>query len=170
MISAAEFLPRWATRSPGFTPRAVKRFEGVVYRGMSRPPKTIFIQGLSEKETSAAYEDYLKTATGSVGVSTSKCFKTAMKYTQNHRRTGDERYVYQIHYRGRGGFDVFETIKARGLQVAGLFGYQRRHAQEKAEVNIRGCVPSADIVGAYRVGEQSTLQWLGNPQYQASTP
>lgn len=149
-----------------FTPRAVKRFRGQVYRGMSRPPKLIFESGLSEKETSPLYNDYLKVATGSVGVSTSKSFDTALAYTTNYRRTGDDRFIYEIDYRGAGGFDVFETIKAQGLAMTGLFSSPRKSAVDKAEVNIKGGVSRAEIKGAYQVGSDATLTWQANPHFK----
>jgi hypothetical protein len=118
-----------------FTPSAVKLFEGVVYRGTSSEPNKVFKQGFEDYNPSYDVSNYFKPRNLDVGVSTSRSFKVAEKYTRVSSRQGKSRFVYTIIYRGIGGVDIIETAKAKVLLLRDLTNPQLTRALEKDEVN-----------------------------------
>lgn len=147
-----------------FTPKAIKKYQGPVYRGTSQPPQKIFNEGFRELEQSDQVEDYLKFRNQRIGISTSKEMDVAKEYALNSRRSGRTRYVYAINYRGDAGFDVLSTGKARGVSFHALWHRDRLSGFRKQEVNVRGVISRADVVGAWEVGSNDTLKWIDNPR------
>ncbi|WP_419421544.1 hypothetical protein ACNVED_16280 (plasmid) [Legionella sp. D16C41] len=148
-----------------FTPNAIKKYRGVIYRGTSQPPEKLFNVGIQELEFSDKIEDYLKFRNGSVGISTSKDFECALEYANNSNRSGRQRYIYSINYRGNEGYDVLETGKARGLSFHSLFHRNRFSGWKKREVNIKTSIDNTDIIGAWSISK-GLLTWIDNPNYQ----
>jgi hypothetical protein len=71
-----------------FTPSAVKLFEGVVYRGTFSEPNKVFKKGFEDSNPSDDVSNYFKPRNLDVGVSTSRSFKVAEKYTRVSSRQG----------------------------------------------------------------------------------
>lgn len=161
--SLKEFIPHidWNC----FTPTAIKKYQGCLYRGSSQPPEKIFNEGFRELKSSILIDDYLKYKTGSIGVSTSKDFSCALKYAQNNKRSGKTRYIYSINYRGKDGYDISATGKARGLTTPRPYYFNYHSRPDKHEVNIKNGVNGYDIIGAWQLKENLSLQWIENSTY-----
>ena len=149
-----------------FTPKAIKKYVGPIYRGTSQPPEKIFEEGFIELSSSVAIEDYLKFKNDSTGVSTSKDFDCAKDYALNNKRSNRQRYIYVINYRGRDGFDVLETGKARGLSFHEILYRTRYSGWRKREVNVQGGIDNSDVVGAWKVLDSGELEWIDNRHYR----
>ena len=148
-----------------FTPKAVKKYHGPLYRGTSQPPEKIFQRGFKELSSSRYIEDYLKFKNDSIGVSTSKDFDRAMKYALDNKRRNDTRYIYSINYRNNEGYDLLETGKARGLNFHFLFHRHRHSGWQKHEVNIKNNIANTDIIGAWEISKNGKLNWIENANY-----
>ena len=154
IIDALKMISRDAKQSIAtidwdcFTPKAVKRFEGVVYRGTSSPPEKIFNQGFTDYVPSSDLTDYTEFRNLSTGVSTSRSYDLAEKYTRVASRQGKSRFVYTILYRGIGAVDIIETAKARGIDLYSMTNPQATKALEKDEINIIDKIPAEQILYA----------------------
>ncbi len=148
-----------------FTPSAVKLFEGVVYRGTSSEPNKVFKQGFTDYNPSHDVSDYLKPKNLDVGVSTSRSFKVAEKYTRVSSRQGKRRFVYTIIYRGIGGVDIIETAKAKGLLLRDLTNPQLTRALGKDEINIIEKIAPEQIYCVTEFLPNGTEKTTYNPNY-----
>lgn len=148
-----------------FNQKKISLYQGIVFRGTSQSKEKIFQNGFSELNRSDFIEDYVKFATGSIGISTSTEFNCARDYALNNKRTNPTRYIYVINYRGRGGHDIFETAKARGKKTENYFYRPQIPLEKKAEVNIKGNIAPQDVVGAWQLNANSAV-WYENPNYR----
>jgi hypothetical protein len=148
-----------------FTDKAVRKYQGPLYRGTSHDPTIVFVEGIHEKLKSKVDEDYVKVRTGSIGISTTKDFEIAKRYALSSRRALKARYIYVINYRGEAGYDVIESGKSRGSFSFGFFDRSGAEALDKMEVNIRESISPDDIVGAWLVPIEGDMQWLENENY-----
>jgi hypothetical protein len=148
-----------------FTPSAVKLFEGVVYRGTSSEPDKVFKKGFEDYNPSGDVSNYFKPRNLDVGVSTSRSFKVAEKYTRVSSRQGKSRFVYTIIYRGIGGVDIIETAKAKGLLLRDLTNPQLTRALEKDEVNIIEKIAPEQIYCVTEFLPNGTEKTTYNPNY-----
>lgn len=147
-----------------FNQKKVSLYQGIVFRGTSQPKEKIFEDGFFELQQSDFVDDYVKTATGSIGISTSTEFNCARDYALNNKRTKPIRYVYVIHYRGSGGHDVIETKRIRGEKIKHHF-YMKQPLEQKAEINIKGNISACDVLGAWELNQQAGATWHDNPNY-----
>ena len=153
-----------------FTPKAIKKYHGPVYRGTSRPPEKIFDEGFQELSASTKIEYYLKFRNKSIGISTSKDFECTMEYALNNKRSGTRRFIYAINYREENGYDILNTGKSRGLNFNPLFHKDRYSGFKKQEVNVKGIISKYDIVGAWEILKNHELAWRDNPNFQLERP
>ena len=150
-----------------FTPSAVILFEGVVYRGTSSEPNKVFKHGFEDYNPSDDVSNYFKPMNLDVGVSTSRSFKVAEKYTRASSRQGKRRFVYTIIYRGIGGVYIIETAKAEGLLLRDLTNPQLTRALEKDEVNIIEKIASEQIYCVTEFLPNGTEKTTYNPNYNS---
>jgi len=148
-----------------FTPSAVKLFEGVVYRGTSSEPNKIFKQGFEDYNPSHDVSDYFKPMNLDVGVSTSRSFSVAEKYTRVSSRQGKRRFVYTIIYRGIGAVDIVETARAKGLLLRDLTNPQLTRALAKDEINIINKIVPEQIYCVTEFLPNGTEKITYNPHY-----
>ena len=148
-----------------FTPCAVKRFEGVVYRGTSSPPEKVFAKGFSDYVPSNDIEDYTNVRNLNTGVSTSRSYSLAESYTRVASRQGKSRYVYTILYRGVGAVDIVETAKARGINLYSMTNPQATKALEKDEINIIEKIPAEQILYATEFLDDGSQIIHKNPHF-----
>lgn len=148
-----------------FTPTAVKRFEGVVYRGTSSPPEKVFNKGFTDYVPSSDISDYTKVRNLNTGISTSRSYKLAESYTKVASRKGKSRFVYTILYRGQGAVDIVETSKARGIDLYSMTNPQVTKALEKDEINIIEKIPPEQILYATEFLEDGSQIIHKNPNY-----
>lgn len=146
-----------------FQSKKVSLYQGIVFRGTSQPTHKIFQNGFSELNHSDFLDDYIKSATGSIGISTSTEFNCARDYALNNKRTNPVRYIYVINYRGKGGHDIIETIKSRGEKIRNHF-YTKQPLEKKAEINIKGNISPHDVIGAWELNQDNAV-WHDNPNY-----
>lgn len=143
-----------------FTPKAVKKYTGLLYRGDTRPPQVIFASGFTEKCSANSVSTYLKYHNGSIGISASKDFDVAIDYANKAKKRGcakknpqrgNSAYVYVINYCESNGFDILKTGQARGLNFSNIFRWDRAEALRNEEVNIKGTINAEMIVGAFEI-------------------
>lgn len=139
--------------------KVVKFFNGRLYRGTLQHPNDALKNGM-QGSRSDNIEDYANDTNTHTGVSTSKNLGVASKYQHSvfntvkgcHIQKG---FLYEINYRGKGGVDIIETLKARQNDITANI------AAHKEEVNIIGKVDPEDIVGFWdQVGN-----YQKNPKY-----
>jgi|GEM_PF-2542698 len=147
--------------------KALKMYQGLLYRGTSQPPEKIFNQGFTEIKASDLVNDYIKFRNGSIGISTSKNFDCAKEYALSSKRSGKDHYIYVINYRGDKGYDLLETGNARGLSFNAWLHRDRYKGMHKYEVNIQGRIDNQDVVGAWQIQADNTLNWLDNSNYRS---
>ncbi len=120
-------------------------YTGILYRGTLQHPDDALARGMTSG-ASPNIEDYANDTNMHTGVSTSKVKEIAHKYQNlvipTHRSAFLKRgFLYEINYRGAGGIDIIETLKARGDYLTANI------ASHKQEVNIIGKIVPEDIVG-----------------------
>lgn len=154
-----------------FDPKPIIYYQGTLYRGDSRPYDKIFEEGFIEPKSSESLDDYVKGATGCIGVSTTKSFGIAHAFALppvTSRRMEDtgfvyshNGFVYEIDYSGTDGIDVVNTWKARGgLTFTAWF------SQELQEVNVKGRIAREDIVCVHQVSRDGESERIPNPNYR----
>jgi CRISPR/Cas system Type II protein with McrA/HNH and RuvC-like nuclease domain len=159
-----------------FTPKAVKYYAGLLYRGDTRPPSVIFNAGFSEKRSSNFDSDYLKYYTGTLGISTSKDIDVAIDYAICSRNAMQKpaklaqgvSYIYVIDYQGQDGFDILKTARARCHVYFSRFFHKkldRAQSLRNQEVNIKGFVDPKYISGVFEWRDNGSLRWRENPVY-----
>jgi hypothetical protein len=151
-----------------FTPKAIKLFQGSVYRGTSSPPEKIFEQGFNDYHPSSRVKDYLNPRNLNVGISTSRSFAVAEEYTRVTSRQDKRRFVYTIIYLGSDGIDIIETAKARGLRLKSMNNVELARAVEKDEINIVNQIPREYIycVTEFLLNGQQKVTY--NPKFNAN--
>ena len=151
-----------------FTPCAVKRFEGVVYRGTSSTPEKVFNKGFTDYEPSNDIKDYTEFRNLSTGVSTSRSYDLAESYTKVASRQGKSRFVYTILFRGVGAVDIVETAKAQGIDLNEITNPQAMKALAKDEINIIDNIPPQQILYATEFLDDGSQVIHKNPNYDPS--
>ncbi|MES2142593.1 MAG: hypothetical protein V4471_06925 [Pseudomonadota bacterium] len=153
-----------------FTPKAVKKYTGLLYRGDTRHPSLIFGSGFTEKCSSNFDSDYQKYY-NEVGISASKDIDVAVSYAINSKEAMLKRilrgqiqaltpigsYVYVLNYHGSDGFDLLKTGQARGLNFSSIFHRDRSGALGNKEVNIKGSIASKHILRAFELTNDGFL-------------
>lgn len=165
-----------------FTPKAVKHYKGLLYRGDTRPPSTIFNIGFKEKYSSNFDSDYLKYCNG-VWISTSKDINVAINYAISKenlilkyirallkffKSNQTSTYVYVINYQGPDSFDLLKTGQARGLNFFNVFHKDRSNALKDKEVNIKGHIDPKHILGVYESRYDGSWLWTENLKCEVS--
>lgn len=135
-------------------------YTGQLYRGSLQIPIDAFINGM-KGSSSDKIEDYTNDTNFDVGVSTSKKIEVAKSYTITTMQTMKGAhyaygYLYEINYRGIGGVDIIETLKARGNDLSAEV------ASHKAEVNIIDSISPKDIEGCW---DRNDI-FFPNPKYK----
>ena len=153
-----------------FTPNAAKKFQGVVYRGTSSAPEKVFEQGFIDYNPSSQIDEYLKPRNLNVGVSTSRSFSVAEKYTNVMSRQGKPRFVYTIIYLGEGGFDIIETAKARALNLKSIKNYELCGSVGKDEINVVGLIPTEYIYCVTEFLPDGKQKITYNPKFNNNSP
>ena len=166
-----------------FTPKAVKRYTGSLYRGDTRPPGVIFYSGFAERNPSNLHSDYLKYYTGTTGISASKAIDVSINYAMRRENSilkyilailkgfAYERkphYIYVIDYQGVDGFDILKTGQARGLSFSSVFHPDRVNALNDKEVNVKGFISPECILGVYESRQDGAWLWRENPKYSVT--
>lgn len=128
-----------------YDPKHVVFYVGTLYHGSTVSWKAIFAQGLRPSNSSDRIDDYTKTTSGGIGVSTTKEYRVARMYALPTPPGNDPLspiivgglygYVYTINYRGIAGFDIDETLKSRDQSAF----------KSIQEVNVRGIIPGCCI-------------------------
>jgi hypothetical protein len=149
-----------------FTPKAIKKYQGIIYRGTSQPLAKIFEQGFRELESSEYIKPYIKPITYSVGISMTKDFECAKTYATDNTRSGKRRYIYKVDYRGEHGYDVLGTIKARGIYCHKFFSPYYHRATWTQEVNVKNVITNVDVIGAWELEKNNQWSWRDNPLYR----
>ncbi len=162
-----------------FTPKAVKKYTGLLYRGDTRPPSLIFDTGFTERQSSNFDSDYQKYNNETIGISTSKDIDVAINYAINSKDAMLKRilrgqtqtltpigsYVYVMNYQGNNGFDILKTGQARGINFSSVFHRDRSSALGNKEVNIKGPIVPELILGAFELKNEGSFLWNENPNY-----
>lgn len=144
-------------------PKPIVFYQGILYRGTLQKPEDAFANGMTSS-VSKKIEAYCNDTNCSTGVSTSTEKSIAQKYKTSVFQTAygahyEHGYLYKINYRGHGGVDIIETLKARGQNCRAAI------AAHKQEVNIVGTVKPEDIVGCWGPDDK----WIPNPVYSEKT-
>lgn len=137
--------------------KQVKFYNGIVYRGTLQKPEDALKNGICALSRSPRVDDYACHTSMSIGVSTSKDKEVAKAYQTSVFPTGmscyfEVGYLYEINYRGVGGIDIVETLKARGNLIT---------SDGTQEVNIMGRISPNDIVGYWN----KNGEFIENPNY-----
>lgn len=138
-----------------FNPKPIVFYQGLLYRGTSIAPNTIFNKGFLDANSSQKLDDYMNDCNGSIGVSMTKNYAVAQYYAlppitarniENPANyVGTIGYIYQINYRGSAGIDIEETHIIRGNHIRAFL------AHRKEEVNVPGQVMRYDIVQGWQI-------------------
>jgi hypothetical protein len=151
-------------------------YSGTLYRGMRIDFDVlmdIFANGLKNRKSSVAIDDYISDASLSMGISTSKNKTLAGTYalgmiSRGYKDSGKvlliDGYLLEIDYNGLGGIDIMPTLAARGHHI------RLALAKQKQEVNIIGDIPASCIKGAYHVTHEHGIskEFYYNPNYHPS--